>query len=104
VICPAEIDKVIAVYHLYVIRVKKELRDALQKHLHANGISTGIHYPIPLPQLKAYAYLKHNESDFPQASAAAGEIVSLPMFAELDEAKITFIAEQVNTFLANNGD
>jgi dTDP-4-amino-4,6-dideoxygalactose transaminase len=103
VICPAEIDDVIAVYHLYVIRVKKALRDALQKYLHAKGISTGIHYPIPLPQLKAYAYLKHTESDFPQATVAAGEIVSLPMFAELDDAQIVFISEQVNTFLANNG-
>jgi dTDP-4-amino-4,6-dideoxygalactose transaminase len=100
---PTEIGDVIAVYHLYVIRVKRERRDSLQKHLLAKGISTGIHYPIPLPKLKAYAYLKHTESDFPRATAAAGEIVSLPMYAELDEAKIAFIAEQVNTFLANNG-
>ena len=100
---PTEIENVIAVYHLYVIRVKRELRDSLQKHLLAKGISTGIHYPIPLPKLKAYAYLNHTEKDFPQAYAAADEIVSLPMYAELDETKIAFIAEQVNTFLANNG-
>jgi len=100
---PTEIENVIAVYHLYVIRVKRERRDSLQKHLLAKGISTGIHYPIPLPKLKAYAYLKHTDSDFPRATAAAGEIVSLPMYAELDEAKIAFIADQVNTFLANNG-
>jgi dTDP-4-amino-4,6-dideoxygalactose transaminase len=101
---PTEIENVIAVYHLYVIRVKKTLRDSLQKYLLSKGVSTGIHYPIPLPQLKAYAYLKHTESDFPRATATAGEIVSLPMFAELDEGRIAFIAEQVNTFLANHGD
>jgi dTDP-4-amino-4,6-dideoxygalactose transaminase len=100
---PTESANLIAVYHLYVIRVKRELRDSLQKHLLAKGISTGIHYPIPLPKLKAYAYLNHTEKDFPRAYAAAGEILSLPMYAELDETKIAFIAEQVNTFLANNG-
>jgi len=100
---PAEIENVTAVYHLYVIRVKSALRDSLQKHLLAKGISTGIHYPIPLPKLKAYAHLNHTEKDFPRAYAAAGEILSLPMYAELDEAKITFIAGQVNAFLANNG-
>ncbi len=100
---PAESPDVVAVYHLYVIRVKQGLRDSLQKHLLAKGISTGIHYPIPLPRLKAYAHLNHTEKDFPRAYAVAGEIVSLPMFAELEDAQIAFIAEQVNTFLANNG-
>jgi len=103
VIKPTEIDDVIAVYHLYVIRVKRELRDSLRQHLAAKGISTGIHYPIPLPKLKAYAYLNHTESDFPRAYAAAGEIVSLPMYAELDDAQIAFIADEVNAFLAHNG-
>ena len=103
VTAPTESANTLAVYHLYVIRVKRELRDGLQKHLLAKGISTGIHYPIPLPKLKAYAYLNHTEKDFPAAYAAAGEIVSLPMYAELDETKIAFIAEQVNTYLANNG-
>ena len=98
-IAPAEIDEVTAVYHLYVIRVKASFRDALQKHLQSKGVSTGIHYPIPLPQLKAYAYLGHTASDFPQAAAAAREIVSLPMYAELDEEKIAFVAHEVKSCL-----
>ena len=102
-ITPAEIDDVNAVYHLYVIRVKQELRDRLQKHLLSKGISTGIHYPIPLPYLKAYAYLRHGESDFPRAAAASREILSLPMYPELDETKISFIAEQVQAFLKESG-
>lgn len=99
---PTESANVIAVYHLYVIRVKRELRGSLQKHLLAKGISTGIHYPIPLPKLKAYAYLNHTENDFPRAYAAAGEIVSLPMYAELDEEKIAYVAKEVTAFLDSN--
>ena len=50
----------------------------------SKGISTGIHYPIALPNLKAYLYLNHNGNDFPEATKASQEILSLPMFPELD--------------------
>jgi len=102
-ITPVEIDDVHAVYHLYVIRVKHHLRDKLQRHLLSKGISTGIHYPIPLPFLKAYSYLHHTETEFPQAAVASREIVSLPMYPELDDTKISFIAEQVQAFLKESG-
>lgn len=94
-ITPVEIENVIAVYHLYVVRIKKELRQKLQAHLQSKGISTGIHYPIALPNLKAYAYLNHTENDFPEASKAAQEIVSLPMFPELAEPQIKYITNVI---------
>jgi len=94
-ITPVEIKNVIAVYHLYVVRVKKELRQKLQAHLQSKGISTGIHYPIALPNLKAYAYLNHIENDFPEASKASQEIVSLPMFPELEESQIKYIVNTI---------
>jgi dTDP-4-amino-4,6-dideoxygalactose transaminase len=97
-ITPVEIDQVKAVYHLYVVRVKKELRSKLQAHLKTKGISTGIHYPIALPNLKAYAYLNHQEHDFPEAAKAAGEILSLPMFPELSDEQISYLAQAVKEF------
>ncbi|MGO9138301.1 MAG: DegT/DnrJ/EryC1/StrS family aminotransferase [Syntrophales bacterium] len=99
VITPVEINDVTAVYHLYVVRVKKELRQRLQDHLQSRGISTGIHYPIALPNLLAYAYLGHSEQDFPEATKISQEIVSLPMFPELSESKIQYIAESIKAFL-----
>ncbi|OPY15890.1 MAG: dTDP-3-amino-3,6-dideoxy-alpha-D-galactopyranose transaminase [Syntrophus sp. PtaB.Bin138] len=97
-ITPFEIDDVTAVYHLYVVRVKEELRKKFQDHLQTKGISTGIHYPIALPNLKAYKYLNHTESDFPEATKASREIVSLPMFPELTESQIRYIAEAIKSF------
>lgn len=94
-ITPFEIDDVTAVYHLYVVRVKKEMRKGLQEYLKSKGIATGIHYPIALPNLKAYAYLGHNGSDFPKATKASREIVSLPMFPELSEEMIQSIANAI---------
>ncbi len=91
-IAPVEIDDVTAVYHLYVVRVKKELRQKFQDHLQSKGISTGIHYPIALPNLKAYQYLNHTGNEFPEATKASQEIVSLPMFPELSESQIKYVA------------
>jgi len=101
-ITPVEIDNVKAVYHLYVVRVKKELRQRLQEHLKAKGISTGIHYPIALPNLKAYSHLNHNENDFPEATKASKEILSLPMYPELKETQIQFITEEIKKFSLSN--
>jgi dTDP-4-amino-4,6-dideoxygalactose transaminase len=101
-ITPTEIDGVEAVYHLYVVRTKKELRGQLQEHLKSKGIATGIHYPIALPNLKAYSYLNHNGNDFPEATKASEEILSLPLYPELTEAQIQFIAQEIKSSLSQN--
>jgi len=97
---PTEMEGVKAVYHLYVVRIKKELRSKIQEYLGARGISTGIHYPIGLPNLKAYAYLNFNGNDFPETTRACQEILSLPMFPELTETQIRYIVERVREFAA----
>jgi dTDP-4-amino-4,6-dideoxygalactose transaminase len=69
------------VYHLFVVRVPN--RDEFMARLGAAGIGTGIHYPIPLHLQKAYESLGYAEGDFPVAERVAAEIVSLPMFPQL---------------------
>ncbi|GIV88488.1 MAG: glutamine--scyllo-inositol aminotransferase [Chloroflexus sp.] len=69
------------VYHIYAIRDPR--RDELQAYLHEHGVSTGIHYPIPVHLQKAFAELGYRSGDFPHAEAAAAEVLSLPMFPEL---------------------
>jgi dTDP-4-amino-4,6-dideoxygalactose transaminase len=86
------------VYHLYVIRVQDRAR--FQEHLKANGVNTGIHYPIALPYLNAYKHLAHSEDEFPVALKASREIVSLPMFPELTEEQIAHVVEQIGEFQA----
>ncbi len=95
---PVEIADVKAVYHLYVVRIKKDLRQKLQDHLKSKGISTGIHYPIALPNLKAYARLNHKKNDFPEATKASEEILSLPMYPELKGTHISYIAQEIINF------
>ncbi len=95
---PVEFADVEPVYHLYVVRVESRARWRLQDHLKRNGISTGIHYPVALPNLKAYSYLNHAEADFPAATTASREILSLPMFPELERKQIEYIAEKIREF------
>jgi dTDP-4-amino-4,6-dideoxygalactose transaminase len=101
VVTPAEFPGTEPVYHLYVVRAGNGRRDELKDHLKNRGIATGIHYPIALPHLMAYRYLGHGESDFPEASRASREILSLPMFPELDETQIAFVADSVSRFMAD---
>ena len=81
------------VYHVYVVRAPQ--RDALQQALHAQGIQTGIHYPIPVHLLEAYADLEYRSGDFPCTEQAASEVLSLPMYAELPNAQIEIVSTSV---------
>jgi dTDP-4-amino-4,6-dideoxygalactose transaminase len=69
------------VYHLYVVRVQD--REAFQSQLAEAGVSTAIHYPIPLHLQKAYAHLPFGKGDFPVTERVAAEIVSLPLFPHM---------------------
>ena len=84
-------------YHLYVIRTAR--RDALATYLKEQGIETAIHYPKALPNLEAYKYLGHIPSDFPIASRLQNEVLSLPMYPELTEDMIKYIADTISGFV-----
>jgi len=98
VVTPVEMSDVRAVYHLYIVRVPNGNRDALQAYLATRGINTGIHYPIALPYLNAYGYLNHKRTDFPESLAASEEILSLPMFPELTEEQVNYVAQAIREF------
>ena len=87
-----------AVYHLFVVRTQD--REALMKHLAAAGIGTGIHYPIPLHLQKAYLGLGYSEGDFPVAEKAAAEILSLPMFPQLQASQQQRVVSEAMAFAA----
>lgn len=82
-----------SVYHLYVIRVRD--RVALQNHLNAKGIGTGIHYPVPLHLQAAYKHLGYRQGGFPVAERVASEILSLPMFPQLREDQIRRVVLEI---------
>ncbi len=96
VTCPYEPSWSRAVYHLYVIRTAD--RDGMMAYLKKADIGTGIHYPVPLHLQKAYASLNYSQRDFPVATRAAAEIVSLPMFPQLQPDQQVRVAEEILAF------
>jgi dTDP-4-amino-4,6-dideoxygalactose transaminase len=91
------------VFHIYAIRTRADLRDQLVEHLRSAGIATGIHYPIALPNLKAYQYLGYHPEDFPKATTFSKELISLPIFPELRRDEVEYVAEYIRTFFAGKG-
>jgi len=96
VVIPVEAPWTKGVYHLYVIRVQD--REALQSALAEAGVGTGIHYPIPLHLQKAYLNLGYKKGDFPVTERVASEIVSLPMFPQLQREQLREVAKRVTEF------
>jgi dTDP-4-amino-4,6-dideoxygalactose transaminase len=95
---PAEADYAESIYHLYVIRVAD--RDTLRAYLHDKGIATGIHYPIPIHLQPAYRDLGYGQGSFPVAEEYAGQVLSLPMYAEITSGSIEYVAETVRDFVS----
>lgn len=85
------------VYHIYAVRDAQ--RDAMQSFLHDHGVSTGIHYPIPVHLQRAFAELGHTAGDFPHAERAANEVLSLPMYPELRPQQQDTVAAAVRNWM-----
>jgi dTDP-4-amino-4,6-dideoxygalactose transaminase len=86
------------IWHLYVVRVSR--RDEVLKKLNADGIGAGIHYPIPVHLQGAFKYLQLGPGSFPVAEKTAGEILSLPMFAEITAEQQARVVESLRSATA----
>lgn len=84
------------VYHLFVVRVNN--RPAVEKALAEQGVLTSVHYPCALPYLPCYQQYRHTPADFPVAHKYQHEILSLPMYAELTEEQIIYIADVIKKY------
>ena len=86
------------VYHLYIVATDK--RDSLKKALADSEITTSLNYPKALPFYPAYAYLGHKPADFPVAYRNQSRILSLPIFPEMTDEMIEYVANQTRRALA----
>jgi dTDP-4-amino-4,6-dideoxygalactose transaminase len=84
------------VYHLYVVRVPD--RADLQAHLGQAGIATAIHYPLPLHLQPAFQELGYGRGAFPVAEAYMEQILSLPIYPEIELEKIERVAVSIREF------
>ena len=86
------------VWHLFVVRSRS--RDALQRHLQAEGIGSLIHYPIPPHRSGAYAKLAIPQHEFPITEALAGELLSLPIWSQMTVKSVEAVSQVVADFFS----
>ncbi len=86
----------VSTYHQYTIAVAE--RDRLQKFLAENGISTAVFYPKPLHLQDCFAELGYRQGDFPIAERVGSEVLSLPVYPELRQEQIEYVADTVLKF------
>ncbi len=94
---PHEADWAQAVYHLYVIQTPR--RDSLRTFLRDQGIETGIHYPLPCHRQPAMSHLP--SVTLPRTEALVGEILSLPMFPDLDDTSVDTVIRSIREFFGS---
>ena len=99
----AEIDDVLTpfeamyarhVYHVYAIRVQE--RDVVARNLQEKGVGCAVHYPVPIHLQEACRNLGYKRGAFPIAESLADQFLSLPMFPELTEEQIEYVARCVS--------
>ncbi|HYR88194.1 MAG TPA: DegT/DnrJ/EryC1/StrS family aminotransferase [Terriglobia bacterium] len=95
VVTPFAPDGVESVFHLYVIRIE-EGRNDLQSFLANKGVQTGIHYPAPIHRTRAFE--RFSGQSCPVAERNANEILSLPMYPEIEEHQQEFIASVIGDY------
>lgn len=87
------------VYHLFVVRTPE--RDALAEHLAAEGVQTGIHYPVPNHlQPATLSRPRVRAESLPKTEAWVKEILSLPIFPGMSDAEVEKVTSSVRSFFA----
>jgi len=86
------------VYHMYTIRTK--YRDKLRAFLQKKGISTGIHYPIPIH--KQPLFKKYNKTQLSITEQICSTTLSIPMFPSLNSSQQSYVIKNINIFLSKS--
>jgi len=86
------------IFHQYTIKVKNGKRDELKKFLESMHIPSMIYYPGPLHMQEAYRYLGYKEHDFPVTEELCKEVLSLPMYPDMEQEQIDYIIFNILKF------
>jgi dTDP-4-amino-4,6-dideoxygalactose transaminase len=89
------------VWHLFVVRTPQ--RDRLREYLHAGGIETGLHYPVPLHRQPCLEFLSPMPHSYPRADRWANEGLSLPLFYGMTANQVDRICETIHEFFRHGG-
>ena len=90
------------VWHLYSVQLKNRNREEFRKRLEQDGVSSGIHYPKPIPYQPAYESLGYHPGDFSVAENVMSHSVSLPIFPEMTDQQVKEVIKSVRKALSTS--
>ena len=76
------------------------MRDELQNKLNEANIGNAIYYPVPLHLQECFAYLGYKEGDLPESEKAAQEVVSIPIYPELNDKQKDYVIQIIRDNLS----
>jgi dTDP-4-amino-4,6-dideoxygalactose transaminase len=82
-----------SIYNQYVVRIGD--RDRVKKVLEEKGVGTAIYYPLPLHLQECFSHLGYRRGDFPQSERACEEVLALPVYPELTEEQVKYVAKEL---------
>jgi len=83
-----------SIYNQYVVRIAGAgQRDAVKQKLAERGIGTAIYYPLSLHEQQCFQHLGYRKGQFPETERACQEVLALPIYPELEEPQIRYVAE-----------
>jgi dTDP-4-amino-4,6-dideoxygalactose transaminase len=93
IIVPQEFTSGVGVWNQYTIRISGErrngasgkYRDSVKNQMQEQGVNSMIYYPLPLHLQPVYKNLGYQPGQLPVAEQASQEVLSLPMFPELEQ-------------------
>lgn len=84
------------VHHLYVVLCEE--RDALVRHLAAQGVQTLIHYPVPVHRQTPCMALRRDPQGLLNTEAHAAACLSIPCHPQISDADVTQVVAAINSF------
>ena len=87
----------VTIYNQYVIRVPR--RDEVAEYLREKNVGFAIYYPVPLHLQECFSYLGYNEGDFPESERAAKEVLAIPVYPELTDEQLRYVASKIEEFV-----
>lgn len=84
-------------YHIYALRIKgitEEQRDAIIQEISKDEVAVNVHF-IPMPMLTLFKGLGYDIKNYPNAYNNYAHEISLPIYPQLSEEKVLFVAQTV---------